>query len=102
MVCTPVIPSLGRGRQQDCGEFEVSLGYVVNPVDSSLGCVWRPHLKNKHTAKIRKSGGTFPLRQPSGKRSLTNVFRKFSTHAVRENSVVHFGNDQASAMPSTK
>lgn len=65
-------------------------------------CMETSSQKQKHTAKIRKSGGAFPLRRTQGKRSLTNAFRKFSAHAVRENSVVRFGNDQASAVPSTK
>jgi hypothetical protein len=36
--CLPVIPTLGRGRQED-GKFKASLSYLVRPFQNTKGWV---------------------------------------------------------------
>ena len=42
----PVIPALGKLRQEDQCEFETSLGYT-SELKASLSCIVRPCLKKK-------------------------------------------------------
>jgi hypothetical protein len=49
--CKPLVPALGRQRQADLSEFEVSLVYKANPRELGLCYTEKPFLENKQTNK---------------------------------------------------
>ena len=50
----PVIPALGRLRQEDWCEFETSLGYK-SELKASLSCIARPCLKKTKTKQNKQT-----------------------------------------------
>ena len=52
---TPVIPALGRLRQEDRCKFETSLGYKTE-FKASLSCIVRPYLEKFLKVKVHNAG----------------------------------------------
>lgn len=62
LIISPIIPPLRRLRQEDCLEFEVSLGYIVRPC---LGRKEGRKERKKGRKGGRKEGGAVPESTPS-------------------------------------